>query len=93
MELVWMNYVWLDPAGHRYVGNLNGAASWSQYGAMLCSTQIWKFSLRWKIVGKEGKILLKEFFSLSWRLAKDQCNGVEYESVSVVSKLDCIGGT
>jgi len=25
VELVWMNYVWLDPVGHGYVGNHNGA--------------------------------------------------------------------
>jgi len=40
MEFIWMNYVWLDPIGHGYVGNHNNAANWSRHGAMLCSTQI-----------------------------------------------------
>ena len=33
-----------------------------------------KSSPRWRIVGRKGKILLKEFFKLCWRLAKYRCN-------------------
>jgi len=40
VKLVWMNYVWLDPVEHGYIGNNNGASNWSRHGAMSCSTQI-----------------------------------------------------
>ena len=33
-----------------------------------------KSSPRWEIVGREGKILLKGFIKLCWRLAEDRCN-------------------
>ena len=42
----------------------------------------------------EGKILLKEFSKLFRVNSKsDAINDVEYESMSVVSELDCTGGT
>jgi len=69
--------------------------NWSWYGAMLCSVQIWEIFTEMKNCGeREGKILLIEFFKLCWSLAKvDTINGVKYESVSVVSMIDCKGGT
>jgi len=45
-------------------------------------------------VGRENKILLKEFIKLCWSLAKiDAIDGVKYKSVSVVSMVDCTGET
>ena len=67
LHVAWSHWAW-------YVGNHNGAANWNRHGAMLYSTQIWKSSLRWRIVKREGKILLIEFFKLCWRLDKDRCN-------------------
>jgi len=42
VELVSMNYVWLDPVGHGYVSNHNSTANWSRHGVIVCSAQIWE---------------------------------------------------
>jgi len=35
MELVWINYGWLDPSGKEYVGNHISAARLSRHDALL----------------------------------------------------------
>ena len=58
---LWM--AWLP--GRGYVGNHTGAARWSQH-ILYCVWLIFeKSSSRWRIVGKESKILLVEFFNSS----------------------------
>jgi len=42
VELIWINYVSLDPSGRGYTGNHIGAAWLSQHGVILCSAQIWE---------------------------------------------------
>jgi len=40
VEIIWMNYEWLDSLSRGYLGNHIGATRWSQYSVMLCLTQI-----------------------------------------------------
>ena len=40
VELVWMNYGWLDSSSRGYVSNHIGAAQLSQHGGLLCLAQI-----------------------------------------------------
>jgi len=42
VELIWMNYGWLDPLGRGYIDNHTDATDWSRHGSLLSSAQIYE---------------------------------------------------
>jgi len=55
-----MNYVSLDPIGHGYVGNHNGAANWSRHGVVLWFTS--DLITEVENCGEKGKNLIDKVF-------------------------------
>jgi len=55
LELIWMNYGWLDPLGRGYIGNRIGATRWSRHGAMLRLAHILEIFTEVEICGESVK--------------------------------------
>ena len=49
---IWINYVWLDPVGHEYVGNHNGQPIGVDMVLWCVRLRFEKSSPRWRIVGR-----------------------------------------
>ena len=93
VELVWMNYEWLDLLGRGYVGNRTSPSRLSRHGGMLFRLRFEKHSLRWRIVGRKCKILMVKFFNslsvsteFAWSVRMQQIR--EYDNMS--SSLLCL---
>ena len=88
-EVVWMNYVLLDPLGRGYVGSLHGAThllSWNWW--LMCLIQIWKSLPKWRIIGGKTKngVFLNKFWVCLERGACDRDAAVLSKALSKVSE-------